>query len=314
MLFRVILIFCFSISSTFANESEMNGVQWLKNMSQAMKALNYQGTVAFFKNGRLDTMKYFHVSENEREQERLLSLNSPMREVIREAGTVRCVFKKTKKNVLNHRPINDSFIIDLPDDFSNITSAYQLMIKDEESVAMLPAYVLSIEPIDEYRYRRKIWIDKASFLPLKTEVYDLSGVTVEQVVFTDIEVGLKLAFVNIDNESKDVDVKHVHRSKLAPINEASFILQNLPLNFHLVFFTQMNRENSTSAVEHALLSDGFSSVSVYKEAKASDTQEGLQTLGSVKSFTQVVDGFQITVMGEVPARTVQFIAQGVKLK
>jgi len=314
MLFRVLLVFCFSISSVFASESEVNGVQWLKNMSQAMKTLNYQGTVAFFKNGRLDTMKYFHVSEGGREQERLLALNSPMREVIREAGTIRCVFKKTKKNVLNHRPINDSFIIDLPDDFSNLASSYQMLIADEESVAMLPAYVLAIEPKDGYRYRRKIWIDKVSFLPLKSEVYDLSGVTVEQVVFTDIEVGAQLTFVNTDNESKDVDVKHVHQSELAPINEASFILQNLPLNFHLVFFTQMNRNDSTQAVEHVLLSDGFSSVSVYKEAKASDTEEGLQTLGSVKSFTQIVGDFQITVMGEVPARTVQFIAQGVKLK
>jgi len=237
-----------------------------------------------------------------------------MREVIREAGTVRCVFKKTNKNVLNHRPINDSFIIDLPDDFSNITAAYQLLVGEEESVVMRPAYVVSVEPIDGYRYRRKIWIDKASFLPLKTEVYDLSEVTVEQVVFTNIEVGSQLTFVNTEDVSKGVDVKHVHQSELAPIHEASFILQNLPLNFYLVFFTHMNREDSTQGVEHVLLSDGFSSVSVYKEAKADDTQEGLQTLGSVKSFTHVIDNFQITVMGEVPARTVQFIAQGVKLK
>jgi sigma-E factor negative regulatory protein RseB len=63
-----------------------------------------------------------------------------------------------------------------------------------------------------------------------------------------------------------------------------------------------------------LLSDGFSSISVYREAKAGDIQLGLQTLGSVNSFSRVIDNFQITVLGEVPAQTVQFIAQGVKFR
>jgi len=40
----------------------------------------------------------------------------------------------------------------------------------------------------------------------------------------------------------------------------------------------------------------------------------LQTLGSVKSFTQIIDNHQITVLGEVPVKTVKFIAQGIKLK
>ncbi len=280
-----------------------------------MKTLDYQGTIVFFKNGRLDTMKYSHVINNGYEQERLLSLNSPMREVIREAGKVRCVFKKSKEIVLNHRPVSDSFIIDLPEDFSTITSVYQLRVLDDESVAMLPAHVVSIKPKDKFRYKRKVWIDKQHFLPLKMEVYDLSGRTVEQVLFTDIQVGKQLNFVYVENEVKGAKIRHLHQAKLLPINKAGFGLGKLPSNFKVVFFTRINNDDdSGKPVEHVLLSDGFSLVSVYREAKAKDTQEGLQTLGSVKSFTRIIDGFQITVMGEVPAKTVQFIAQGVKLK
>jgi len=314
MLYRVFLFFCLSITTVTAEEVEPKALQWLQSVSQAMKSLDYKGTVAFFKNGRLDTMKYFHAIEAGKQQERLLSLNSPMREVIREAGTVRCVFKKSKEIVVNHRPVSDSFLIDLPDDLSGLGAAYQLQIRDEESVVMLPVYVVSIVPKDQYRYERKIWIDKESFLPLKTEVYDLSGATVEQVVFTDIKVGEKSVFIDVAEDEKDAKVKHLHKNELLAIDQASFLVQNLPQNFQQVFFTRMNTDDAEQSVEHLLLSDGFSSVSVYKETKAKDAQEGLQTLGSVKSFTQIIDDHQITVLGEVPVKTVKFIAQGIKLK
>jgi len=314
MLYRVFLFFCLSITTVTAEEVEPKALQWLQSVSQAMKSLDYKGTVAFFKNGRLDTMKYFHAIEAGKQQERLLSLNSPMREVIREAGTVRCVFKKSKEIVVNHRPVSDSFLIDLPDDLSGLGAAYQLQIRDEESVVMLPVYVVSIVPKDQYRYERKIWIDKESFLPLKTEVYDLSGATVEQVVFTDIKVGEKSVFIDVAEDEKDAKVKHLHKNELLAIDQASFLVQNLPQNFQQIFYTRMNTDDAEQSVEHLLLSDGFSSVSVYKETKAKDAQEGLQTLGSVKSFTQIIDNHQITVLGEVPVKTVKFIAQGIKLK
>ena len=204
--------------------------------------------------------------------------------------------------------------IDLPDDFSEIESVYHLTMAEEESVAMLPAYVISIKPKDFFRYSRKVWIDKEHFLPLKSEVYDLLGKMVEQVVFTEIKIGNKLAFFDLGKEVKDASIKHLQQAELLSIDKADFVLQNLPLNYHVVFFTRMIREGSVEPAEHVLLSDGFSSVSVYKEAKDVDTQEGLQTLGSVKSFTQIINGFQITVLGEVPVKTVKFIAQGIKLK
>ncbi len=279
-----------------------------------MKTLNYQGTVAFFKNGRLDTMKYFHTTDNGQEQERLLALNSPMREVIREAGTVSCVFKDSQKIVVNHRPVSQSFIVDLPVEFSTASVHYHFSLSNEESVAMLPTRVVTIQANDKYRYSRKVWIDKQYFLPLKMEVYDLSGGILEQVVFTDLKVGNKFEFVKANNELENTSIKHIHQLESSSFDEADFVLENIPSGFQTVFFIRMERDDSAQAVDHLLLSDGFSSISVYREAKAGDIQLGLQTLGSVNSFSRVIDNFQITVLGEVPAQTVQFIAQGVKFR
>ena len=311
---RLLFVFVLSISCVFADESEMTGQQWLEKMSHAMETYNYHGTVAFFKSGRLDTMKYFHATNEGLQQERLLSLNSPMREVIREGGKVSCVFKKSNKVVVNHRPVSGSFIVDLPTDFSASNSVYQFSLKGEESVAMLPSRVISIEAKDPYRYSRKIWIDKQFFLPLKIEVYDLSGARLEQVVFTDLQVVENLAIVRADSNIEITNIKHIHQEESSAVEMAGFVLENVPAGFQTIFFTRMNRSNSEQAVDHLLLSDGFSSISVYRELKEENIQLGLQTLGTVNSFTHVIDDFEITVMGEVPAETVQFIAQGIKFR
>ncbi len=313
MIYRVFLVFLLSITVTFVNATEVKVQQIMENMSQAMKTLDYQGTVAFFKNGRLDTMKYFHSCNNGNELERLLSLNSPMREVIRESGKVRCVFKKTNETVVNDHPVSDSFIIDLPENFSSIQSVYSFKTLDEESVAMLPAHVISIEPKDQYRYKRKVWIDKVYFLPLKSEVYDLAGRTVEQVVFTDIQVTNNHKVDKSEAKEKDLAILD-YQAELLAIEKAGIVLEKYPSNYHIVFFDQMNRDDLDKSVEHILLSDGFSSVSVYVEAKAKDTKEGIQVLGSVKSITKIIGDFQVTVLGEVPVKAVQFIVQGIKLK
>ncbi len=313
MFYRVLLIFCLSNTVAFAKAADVSAQKLLENMSQAMKQLDYQGTVAFFKNGRLDTMKYFHSVNNGQEQERLLSLNSPMREVIREAGSVRCVFKKTNEVVVNNNPVSDSFIVDLPEDFATLHNVYSFVALESESVAMLPAYVISIEPKDQYRYKRKIWINKENFLPLKSEVYDLSGTTVEQVVFTDIHVSSPISTASsIDHKVKN----HNTKEQVEPpsIEQARIVLQQLPLHYSVVFYTRMDERSMGQSTGHILLSDGFSAVSVYIEDKGDDTKEGLRVLGSVKSLTKIIDNFQITVLGEVPVSAVRFIAQGIRLK
>jgi sigma-E factor negative regulatory protein RseB len=75
--------------------------------------------------------------------------------------------------------------------------------------------------------------------------------------------------------------------------------------------------DSKQPVEHLLLSDGFASVSVYVENNLQPgfrSEDSIHQIGAVNFFTRAVDGSLITVMGEVPAKTVKFIAEGIKLR
>jgi sigma-E factor negative regulatory protein RseB len=311
---KFFIFFCLVSSNIFANEQVLNAQQWLEKMSHSMKSLDYQGTIAFFKNGRLDTMRYYHTADQGLEKERLLSLNSPMREVVREAGKVSCVFKESKKIVVNHRPVSQSFIADIPSDFNIAKAIYDFALEGTESVAMQVSQMVSISPKDKMRYARKFWIDTKNFLPLKVEVYDLFGTTVEQVVFTDLKVELKTGFISVEDLKKSTKIEHINKLQLSSLDQADFILGKIPAGFKTVFFTQRNQELSPHTADHLLISDGFSTVSVYTEEKTDDAQEGLQTLGSVNSFTRIVGNIQITAMGEVPAATVLSIAESITFR
>jgi sigma-E factor negative regulatory protein RseB len=72
-------------------------------------------------------------------------------------------------------------------------------------------------------------------------------------------------------------------------------------------------------------SDGLATVSVFVEAEApvkssaddqtsaqSEPLQGLARVGSGFAFSTVVQGHQVTAVGEVPAQTVEFIAHSVK--
>ena len=295
-------------SSVVANESVVTARQRLEAMSDAMKRLNYQGSVVFLKNGQLDSMKYSHVAHQQGEQERLLSLNLPQRETIRDAEGVRCLSKDTDKVVMNHHPISKSFIIDLPVNFLASASVYSFDFQADDLISMHPTYVVSIKAKDAYRYNRQIWIDKLSSLPLQIKVFDLAGQLLEQVVFTDFQGGEPIHFIPFESDS--INTEHVHQSISTSYKDADFILKTIPQGFDTVFFTKMRMDNSTESVGHLLLSDGFASVSVYSELKTDNAPVGLQTLGSVNAFTHVVGDFYITAMGEVPATTVKLIAEG----
>lgn len=322
----LILVLCFSIAAVSAANTDLNAVdvspggQALLNMSKAMKSLNYQGTVVFLKNGKLETMKYFHAAKNDTEQERLLSLNSPLREIIRDANRVSCHFKSTKQVMVDYRPFESSFLFDIPKNIDELRIAYSFDLVGEENIAMQPTYVIAIQPKDNFRYIRKIWIEKKYFLPLKAVIYDFSGLPLEQIVFTELQVVDSLPFVNVELPDQTLPLENKkselpsHAEGMKPLHPPAFVVSELPHGFQEIFFTRSPVHNSDQLVDHMVLSDGFSSVSVYMENKNTAMQTGPHSIGAVNSFSRVIGDFELTVMGEVPATTVKFIADGIKLR
>ena len=92
------------------------------------------------------------------------------------------------------------------------------------------------------------------------------------------------------------------------------MVTELPKGFREIFFARKPMHNTEQPVDHLLLSDGFTSVSIYMENKSVGMPSGLQSVGAVNSYSRTINNYQLTAMGEVPAETVKFIVEGIKLR
>lgn len=316
----LLVILCAAMGAVSAEEAPLAAKQILQKMVKAMAVSNFQGTVVFLKNDKLEAMKYFHTSAKDKEQERLVSLNSPPREIVRDSDEIKCLYKLTQQVIIDHRPYEHSFIVDVPKNLDEMDASYQFELVGEEDVAMLPSYVVAIKPKDDFRYVRKIWVAKDQLLPMKAVVYDRGGLVLEQVVFTEIQIKKptptkfkETAVAPAQTQSGDI-------SNLETSNQAAFEVTALPQGFKQIFFSRKPLHQSDQPVDHLLLSDGFASVSVYLESKKPDTAadasvpEGMHSVGAINSMSRNLTDSQLTVLGEVPAATVKFIAEGVKLR
>ncbi len=305
-----------SVSIAQTQVQSSNAQQILQKMTQAMRALNYRGTLALFRNGRLNTMQFYHAADQGEEQERLLSLNSPLLEAIRTPTLVKCFYPDSKKIVVDHRPSRRSFLMDLPENFAESVGVYDFILAKPETVARLPALVIDVKPKDDFRYARKIWIGKKSFLPLRFELFDEQGMVLEQLVFTELQVVNSLPLVELPIDKNQV--KHIHQLDLLDFEQAVFVLDEMPLGFKKVSFTKQHLHSSDKLVEHLLLSDGFSSVSIYLEKSDNESawkfSSGYRAAGAVNFYTDKLKNHQLTVMGEVPVKTLKYIAERIQLR
>lgn len=315
---RFILIFFFTIGSVLADENKLTAKQILANMIQSLRALNYEGTVVFLRNGRLETMKYFHAVKQGREQERLVALNSPLREVVRNGDLVSCRYNDTQAVVFDHRPYERSFLVNFSKDLDDLGNFYSFALSGEEDVAMLPAYVIDVQPKDEFRFARRIWVEKLQFLPLKIAVYDSSGALLEQVVFTEQHVKTTaLPFREAISEADHQGDLQGRAIKDEDVGASPFVVTNPPPGFKAIYFARKTMHDSHLPVDHLLMSDGLTSISVYKESKNPEMDVmdlGLQSVGAINSYSLNLEDYQVTAMGEAPSITVKTIVDGIRLK
>ncbi len=312
----ILFLFLTPQSAFSVVDTQQNAFQLMSEMMKAMKTLKYQGTLVLYRNGKFDAMKYFHSVDNGEEQERLLGLNSPMREVIRNPDKVICIFPDTQQVIIDHRPAQGSFFIEFPDDLPSTEQFYSYTLQGLEKIAMMTARVVAIEPKDEYRYPRKVWISQENKLPLKYELLNSSGSVIEQAAFTEISTDANLPVRQITNVADlGMHIRHIHKFENIPFEQASFSLQNRPEGFKTTFFTRRKMHDKEAYVEHLQLSDGFSSVSIYfEQGEQPNEPVGYKAIGSINSYSRKIKDYLITVIGLVPDKTVEFIAEGIKLK
>jgi len=288
-------------------------------MSNATHELNYDGIFVYRYDKQIDTMRIIHKKNKDGDvYERLVSLTGNNREIIRENDRIKYMFPENKVAIIEKSKIGQLISSYIPDPIQSISKFYVFNLVGQGRIAGLNAWIINIRPIDRFRYGYQLWIDKKSKLLLKSKLKNFQGVTLEQVMFAQLNV-LK----NIDdallkssfNEQNFTWINNTSDKTITyDISRKKWIPSWIPKGFFMSKYTIDPMPNSVIPVEHFIYSDGLATISIYVEKLNNQQPIIVETanFGGVNTYSTSTDGYQITAVGEVPKTTVQLIANSVK--
>lgn len=291
--------------------------EWLGSMSRALQTLNYDGTFVYLHDGKLEAMRIIHQQGSTGERERLVSLTGSAREVLRDDESVTCIMSDSKSVMVG--PSRTRQLLPMvPQDLDSLLRYYRFEMLGEERMAGFQARTVAITPRDKYRYGYRFWIDQDSKLLLKSDLTAADGTPIEQVMFTRLDIGSTISDAALQPSLTGKGYTWYHQ----PVEEAAALPETrdmhwsvgrLPAGFSMTHYQRKPMRPEGQDAEHMVFSDGLATVSVYVESLSSDSEKftGLSGMGAMNAFGTIIDGHQITVVGEVPALTVEMMARSV---
>lgn len=313
----------FAAAGACADPMRQDSLDWLQTMAFAAHQTDYSGTFVYQYGGHVETSRITHVADRDGEHGRLESLDGPRREIIRHNDQVWCYLGNGKVKV-EQRQGGREFPALLPQQISLLSENYLLKPAEEVRLAGFHAHAMVFQPKDNLRYTHKMWADSVSGLLLKSEVLDEHGSVIEQYSFTQLSIG-----GDIDRKwitaNQFADAPHTHYGNkphlahnlpmAAPASVVSgWRVDALPEGFKKIVEVRRQLRGKGAPVIQMVFSDGLAGISVFIEKSDSEdaAQTGLSNQGIMQVYSRLVDDQLVTVVGEVPPRTVIQVADSVR--
>jgi sigma-E factor negative regulatory protein RseB len=307
---------CLFSATVAAENSELQRL--LGRMDQAIENLNYEGTFVHIVEGKVETMYLVHQVENGKVSERLSSLDGPGREILRNDQETTCIFADQKAVIVERREDGGPLRSAIPTYSDQIEQHYEFVMLRPVTKMSRESIVFAIRPKDRYRFGYKLWMDKATGMPLKSQMVDLDGKVKEQLLFVSISLpdhipGSKLK-PTIAADDFTWHVQDQKRRAQERERSSNWRASNMPDGFRMTTSKVTVLAGSEAPVDHLVYSDGVASVSVFVEPSGEDDNEldGDSTIGGANAYSTRVKGYDITAVGEVPSDTVRMIARSVR--
>jgi sigma-E factor negative regulatory protein RseB len=292
-----------------------DATRWLERAAQAAKTLNYAGTIVYQHNGHVETSRLVHMLDGSQEQEKLVSLDGPPREVIRSSAEVRCYFPDDKVIRIEPKTFRNVFPSLSAEQLRNLSRYYEARNVPSERVAGHWTQVMAFEPKDGLRYGHKFWADANTGLLLKARLVDDHGEVVEQFAFTDVAINEKLDRDMVKPTwaaaPPDWQIKQGSFGEMLP-KDTGWSASRLPGGFQKIMEGYRTLRGKRDPVAHIVYSDGLAAISVFVEPlPGPSVQTGLAQQGGLNVYTTKQDDYLVTVLGEAPPAAVRQIAQSV---
>lgn len=212
---------------------------------------------------------------------------------------------------------------------SDVLDLYDMHKLPAERVAGVECEVFSLDPHDTARYAVRLWADKNSGLLMRAQTIGEGGKVLEQVAFSQVDIGVPSDKQRILNAIKGASSWSHYEVTYQP---ASIADEGWSINTPIKGFqkirevrrplgelhapTSTNKSGQVFEVLQVVYSDGLTGLSVFIEPVSEQRarREGVASLGATQVVVRRVADFWITVVGEVPASTVRQFAAGVEYR
>jgi len=303
--------------------------EWLDKMNHALATRNYDGTFFHLSDGRVETMRIVHRVRAGRITERLMSMDGSGREFVRNNDELTFYLPDQHTVLVEPRQDRGPFLGTLPQFGADVNEFYRIEALPNARVLGRSARVILVNPKDQYRFGYRLWLDETTAMPLKTQLCDSRGQVIEQILFARLEMPENIPDSDLTPAVRTEGMRWVRQGPShdsASASLSAYRASELPPGFRLTVSGAQTLGGATVPATHLVYSDGLATVSVFVEAQRDDKtgsdikpstaaegpMQGLARVGSGFAFSTVVQGHQVTAVGEVPAQTVEFIAHSVK--
>lgn len=302
---------------------------WLQKMTRALATRNYDGTFFHLGDGHVETMRIVHRFQGGQVTERLLSLDGSGREFVRNSDGLTCYLPDQHTVLVEPRQDRGPFLGSLPQFGEDVSEFYRIELVGQAQVLGHTTRKIVVTPKDQYRFGYRLWLDENSAMPLKTQLCDSRGQVIEQVLFARLDMPETIADSELTPAVHTEGMRWVKQgpSRISASQALSaYRASELPPGFRLTVSGAQTLGEAGVPAAHLVYSDGVATVSVFVEAElparsgadsrpspaAQPPMEGLARVGSGYAFSTVIQGHQVTAVGEVPAETVETIAHSVR--
>ncbi|PPD54304.1 MAG: transcriptional regulator [Methylotenera sp.] len=312
----------FSITSSAAEDA------WLvlQKAAFAARELNYQGIFVYQNGNQVRSVQITHMNNAGQELTRNMVLDnrvynkkSPVtqpREVFSQGSDIVIFHPKNDKVIIEKRRGQNLFPAILPVNLKSLRESYTARIGALDYVAGRQAQIIELIPKDAYRYSYKIWADVQFGLLVKMTLLKEDNEALEQITFQELSM-LNSQDLNWFQPSIDLTKKYEMEEAVLPNRvNSNWIVAELPPGYVKVDHIEFMVNGKTSPVNQMIFSDGIASVSLFIEpiTKGTRPKIGHHLIGTTHICANVIESYQVMVVGEVPLATVQQIANAVSFR
>jgi len=281
----------------------------LSRMAAAVHYLNYEGSFVYLQGGTMEALRIVHTEQDGYEREQVITLTGAAHQIVRDNYTMTRF--QPDRNQLAVDPRNKGVsggVVLTGFDPERVAKSYDFRLIGEGRYAGRLTKHIELTPRDTLRYRYRLHIDAKYALPLKFDVLEpTSESRVSQLMFTDIRIRHESPQSILAATSTNEELQPPPREPYA----GPWRFTSVPEGFEIEYFDVTENEGG-GAVEHFVLFDGMASISVYVEPDSEPGFHGHQRKGTLGVLGGVVDGHQVTLVGEVPDEALEAIMAGLE--